>query len=430
MRRVVLSLLLLCSLAHANGRASLTNGVAFRPGDNDTVYLATTFGLLISHDSGCTFRWVCEQNIGYGGRWDPKYAIAADGTIFATTYEGLRVSRDGGCSFATAASTQNIWVDALDIGPDGRVWIGTATTGHTNDVFVSSDNGMTFQPTGMQSPEIWWKSVEVAPSNPQRVYVTGYQIADSPVAYLFRSDGKEWIPLPLTNVMYAAMPVLVVKAVDPTNPDIAYMASVGANPPSGDRLYRTTDGGMTWTDVLQTSNVIQDVVVKDDRVLVATQIVTAMTLMGGPTYESTNHGESFGILANAPQLACLGLHPDGKTLYGCGANWEPDFKSLARSVDNGATWEKVWRFVEIAGAVQCPEGTVQHDTCETTIWDCPTCPTDLKRQFGAKGPACGVQPEADMTPVKKDGCCAAAAGPSAMWGLTVLALLLRRRRRR
>ena len=429
MRRAVLSLLLMCSIAHANGRSPLTNGIALKPGDDQSIYLATTFGLLISHDNGCTFRWVCEQNIGYGGQWDPKYAIATDGTIFATTFEGLRVSRDGGCSFTTAASTQGVWIDALDIGPDGTVWIGTATTGSTNDVFASTDNGMTFQSKGMLSPEIWWKSVKVAPSNASRVYITGYKVADSPTAYFYRSDGAGgWTPSPLTDVMYASTPVLLVKAIDPTNPDIVFMTSIGANPPSGDRLYRSTDGGMTWTDVLDTTSTIHDVIIKDQHVLVATQVQTTQALMGGPAFESTNGGTSFQALAGAPQLACLAQRPDG-TLLGCGANWDPDYKAVARSIDNGATWEKVWRFVEIAGAVSCPEGTVQHDTCDVTLWDCPTCMTDLKRQFGAKGPACGVQPDATVPAKKPDGCCSASGGPAAMWSLSVLALLLRRRRR-
>lgn len=431
MRRAVLCLLLMCSIAYANGRSPLTNGIALRPGDDQSIYLATTFGLLISHDNGCTFRWVCEQNIGYGGQWDPKYAIATDGTIFATTFEGLRISRDGGCSFTTAASTQGVWIDALDIGPDGTVWMGTATTGATNDVFASTDNGMTFQSKGMLSPEIWWKSVKVAPSDASRVYITGYQVADSPTAYFYRSDGAGgWTPSPLTDVMYAATPVLLVKAIDPANPDIVYMSSIGANPPSGDRLYRSADGGMTWTDVLDTTSTIHDVIIKDQHVLVATQVQTTQALMGGPSFESTNGGTSFTPLASAPQLACLAQRPDG-TLLGCGANWEPDYKAVARSIDNGATWEKVWRFVEIAGAVSCPAGTVEHDTCDTTLWDCPTCMTDLKRQFGAKGPSCGVQPD-ETVPVKKpDGCCSASGGPAAtMWSLTVLAMLLRRRRRR
>jgi len=439
------AIVLAAAPAHANGRSPLTNGITLQPGDDQSIYLATTFGLLISHDDGCTFRWVCEQNIGYGGPWDPKYAVAMDGAIFATTFGGLRVSRDAGCSFTTATADlptgdpnriADIWIDALDIGPTGDVWAGTAETGHTNDVFVSKDNGRTFAGTGLLSPEIWWKSIKVAPSNPQRVYATGYQIANTPTAYLKISAnaGTSWTDSPLANVMYASTPVILVKAVDATNPDIVYMTSIGANPPSGDRLYRSSDGGVTWTDVLDTSATIHDVVIKGQTVTVATQIQTTQALMGGPPYQSSDGGATFTQLANAPQLACLAQRPDG-TILGCGANWDPDYKAVARSIDNGATWTKVWRFVELAGAVQCPVGTVEHDTCDVTLWDCPTCASDLKRQFGAKGPSCGASSTdvaGDATPKKSGGCCDASTGApiGAIWSLLVLGWIMRSRRRR
>jgi hypothetical protein len=446
MRRLVLASLLVMGIAagvaHANGRSPQTIGIYPKPGDPQTVYLATTFGLLETTDEGCTFRWMCEQSIGYGGTWDPFYAIGSDGTIFATTFDGLRISRDAGCTFTTATAElpandpnriADIWIDALDIGPTGEIWVGTAETGHTNDVFVSGDNGVTFTSRGMLSPEIWWKSVKVAPSNPATVYITGYQVAGTPTAYFYRTtnEGMQWTPSPLANVMYASTPVIRVKAVDPTNPDVVYLASEGSNEITGDRLYRSADGGMTWTEVLATTATIHDVVIRDaQNVIVSTQQKTASSIMGGPAYVSTDGGKSFNPLANAPQLACVAKRADG-TLFGCAANWDPDFKAVAKSTDGGATWDKVWRFVEIAGAVQCADGTVQHDTCDVALWDCPSCQTDLKRQFGAKGPSCGAA-AADppiTQPPKKDGCCDAGTGAQAslLWVLVLGWWLTRRR---
>ena len=46
--------LALAGPVHANGRAPLTTGIVLRPGHPNTIYLATTFGLLISDDDGCT----------------------------------------------------------------------------------------------------------------------------------------------------------------------------------------------------------------------------------------------------------------------------------------------------------------------------------------------------------------------------------------
>src|SRR5262245_31828515 len=195
----------LASGAGANGRPPVSNGIYFRPQDARSIYVRSTFGLLVSFDEGCSFRWVCEQAIGYGGQFDPKYAVATDGTIFATTFTGLRVSRDGGCTWATATSEKpagdpgriaGIWVDALDIAPNDQVWVATAESGRPNNVYRSTDGGQTFEPRNLLSQMIWWKSVQVAPTNAQRVYVTGYQVASPTSAHFLRSDdaGGQWQP--------------------------------------------------------------------------------------------------------------------------------------------------------------------------------------------------------------------------------------------
>jgi hypothetical protein len=439
-----LALVALAGIAQANGRPPATNGVAFAPADPSSILIRSTFGLLISRDDGCSFHWVCEKAIGYGGEFDPKYAVAVDGTIFATTFEGLRVSRDGGCSWLTATddNTKNlsgIWIDALDIGPDGTVWVATAESAGANDVFSSSDNGVTFTPRGQQSATIWWKSVKVAPSNKQRVYLSGYQVAGvlpdggqaTPTAHLRRSDdnGATWVPLELfgsrrdpPDMKFGPTPIVLVAAVDPKQPDTLLLISIGANGSRGDRLYRSTDAGYSFTEVLATADPIRDTLfAQDGSVYVAT--LTA-------SFKSTTNGLSFSPLTGSPQLACLGQRSDGK-LFGCGANWEPDFKAVAVSPDNTGSWTKQFRFVELAGPLQCAAGTTSAQQCD------PAWPS-LQQQFAATGPAtCGIQPdvEVDVTPVTpKDpgGCCDAgdAGVPLVAAGFAVGWLVLLRRRRK
>ncbi|HEY0255118.1 MAG TPA: hypothetical protein VGC41_26505, partial [Kofleriaceae bacterium] len=280
---IVASIAAVASTALANGRPPLTNGVKFKAGDPHTMYIATTFGLLVSHDDGCTMNWVCEQNIGYGGEWDPKYAIAPDGTIFATTYTGLRVSHDGGCSFTTATSElapgspnriADIWIDALDVGPTGLVWVGTAESGQPNEVYLSQDNGVSFNALGLMSPTIFWKSLRAAPTNLARAYVSGYEVA-TPAAHVLRTDnmGGAWTPSPLANVMYGSTPLLLIVAVDPVNADVVYMISQGSYQGSGDRLYRSSDAGMTWADVFDSTGPIKDVVVADSTTVYVTTMM-------------------------------------------------------------------------------------------------------------------------------------------------------------
>ena len=221
---------------------------------------------------------------------------------------------------------------------------------------------------------------------------------------------------------FGSTPLVYAVGVDHGNPDVVFMSSIGANPPSGDRLYRSADGGTTWSEVLATTQPIVDVTIEQaGTVLVAT--------LGGGSFQSSSDGTTFAPMTNPPQLAGVGQRGDG-AIYGCGANWEPDNKAIAKSTD-GITWSKVFRFVELAGPVDCPAGTPEHDTCGSQ-WP------SVQQQFGATGPtACNGEPTADNTPAPKKtgGCCDAGdasldqLGQLGLFALACGARTLRRRRR-
>lgn len=415
--------------ASANGRPPASVSIASRKNGRD-ILVATTFGVLLSKDDGCSFQWLCEQSIGYGGTFDPKYAIGDDGTIYATTFEGLRVSRDGGCTFRTATeglpasdpgALDGIWVDAIDLAPGGDVWLATAESGRYNDVYRSRDQGRTFQPMGLHSAAIWWKSVKISHADPQRIYVGGYQIAGTapgggqmpPTAHLRRSDdgGATWRPMPLTGIALAATPVIHVMAIDPANADVLFLRSTAAVPPAGDKLYRSGDGGATWSEVLSLSEPILGVSIHAGSILVAAG-------MGG-AYSSSD-GKAFTAVADAPHLSCIDERGDGSVLA-CGANWEPDFFAAASSKD-GRDWKKLVRFAEMTGPLSCPEGTVQRDTCELSMWP------SMREQFGATGPGRSCPAVEEPAPPARGGsgggCCDGGGGPSGAAGAAMMLLAL------
>jgi hypothetical protein len=200
-----------------------------------------------------------------------------------------------------------------------------------------------------------------------------------------------------------------------------YIVSVGANGPEGDRLYRSTDGGTTFAEVLATSQPISNVLIRD--------ATTVLAVSGSGTFRSGDGGATFGPADPAPKLGCLGARPDG-TLIGCAANWDPDFMAVGQSAD-GAQWEKIFRFIELAGPLSCPAGTPGHDVCEQELWPV------LKMQFGAKGPTCGApDPEVDavVDPPGSGGCCDTGGGSPLGFGLLSLlaawVICFPRRRRR
>src|SRR5262247_2867261 len=100
MRKLVLASLIVAPAApaFANGRAPATSTINFRQGNDDEIAAGMTFGLLVSHDGGANWDYMCEDAVGYGGMYDPDYAYNATGSLAATTFDGAKIDRDM-CTF-------------------------------------------------------------------------------------------------------------------------------------------------------------------------------------------------------------------------------------------------------------------------------------------------------------------------------------------
>jgi photosystem II stability/assembly factor-like uncharacterized protein len=390
--------------ARANGRFPATVSVTFQPGNDQAIWLGATFGLLHSGDDGATWTWICEQNIGYTGVYDPTYAVSPAGTLFATTPEGLRISRDEGCSFTTfGAPLVDHWIADVQVGPDGAIWVATSTTGMVNDVFVSRDDGKTFVSANLMAPRAWWKSIRIAPGDPDRVYVAGYQIEDGaidggngepdPLLWRTTDGGMSWTQAPFPTESQSQLRLL---AVSPENPDVLF-ARFDVPPP--ELLYRSDDAGDNFVPVAELHDDILGTVIRPDGTVLAGSQTGAEPKLG-ELFISTDGGTVFTPSANPLRVACLGERVDGD-LFACGANWTPDQMALGRSTD-GQTWEKVVRFSELDGPKECPAGSPQQTIC-TPLWPGLACQLGLCPDAGpridastpppppnGKGCGCGV----------------------------------------
>ena len=432
---VAAALLAAPAVASANGRPPATVSVEHGPGDTDSIFVGVTFGLLVSRDDGDTFRWVCEDAIGYGGRYDPDYEVGPDGALWATTFDGLQVSRDGGCSFETIDSPLlDQWIADVEVAPDGRVFAVTANGGDSNDVYVSTD-GVSFSSVDRYIEDGWWKSLQIAPLGdtedaPLRLYLTGYKapqeqegdagtVPHSALLYSSDDGGATWQKLALDDLEFGNVPQLFVEAVSPTDPDVVFARVLGVNGATGDAIFRSADAGETWTRVLDMEDTISAFVVREDG---ATAI--AGTVNDGVQI-STDGGETWTAADEQPEMACVGERDDG-TLFSCGANYEPDRFALARSPD-GQCWERVLRFSEIAGPLQCDPGTVQHDTCEVEKWPMTCVQLGVCEQPDG-GPS--TAPDAGTAVVGDDGKGGCLGCNVALAGLVLVVPRRRRRRHR
>ncbi len=144
----------------------------------------------------------------------------------------------------------------------GRVAAATGVPGRPNEfyfgavnggVWKSIDAGRVWRPVFDAQPVASIGAICVAPSAPDVVYVgSGESSLRDSVGYgngMYKSTdaGLTWTHLGLENTQHIGK-----IAVDPRNPDVAFVAAIGhlyaANPDRG--VFRTTDGGKSWTKVL------------------------------------------------------------------------------------------------------------------------------------------------------------------------------------
>jgi photosystem II stability/assembly factor-like uncharacterized protein len=120
-------------------------------------------------------------------------------------------------------------------------------------VWESTNAGRTWEPIFDREDVGSIGAIAVAPSDPKTMYVgTGEADMRSDVAYgngvyVSRDAGKTWQHAGLEDTMQIGAIV-----VDPRDANVAYVAALGhayaANPQRG--VFKTTDGGKTWTKVL------------------------------------------------------------------------------------------------------------------------------------------------------------------------------------
>ncbi|NBC18464.1 MAG: glycosyl hydrolase, partial [Bacteroidetes bacterium] len=153
----------------------------------------------------------------------------------------------------TLSGPTNIGGRVVDVAFDPQTPSTIYAAAATGGVFKSTDSGQTWHPIFDAQPILSIGDLAVAPSNPQTLYVGtgeangGHNNFAGAGLYKSTDGGATWTFLGLERTVSIGR-----IRVHPSDPDRVYVAAAGSyfspNPERG--VYRTTDGGQTWEQVL------------------------------------------------------------------------------------------------------------------------------------------------------------------------------------
>jgi len=237
------------------------------------------------------------------------------------------------------------------------VYVGVAAGG----VWKTTNNGTTWEPVFDKEAVSTIGDIAIAPSDPSIVWVGSGEPNNRQSSswgdgiYKSTDAGKTWKNMGLAETHHIGRVV-----IHPKNPEVVYAAALGhlwgANPERG--VYKTSDGGKTWTQVLKISN---DTGVSDlamdpespDTLYAAayTRRRTPFGFNGGGTeagiYKTTDGGATWKKLSkglpyeNGGETGRIGLdiyRKDPNIVY---ALVQHDKGGIYRSEDKGESWKKM-----------------------------------------------------------------------------------------
>ena len=249
--------------ALANGRFPESQRLLEHPGNPDRLYLTATFGLLVTEDRGKNWYTICEEAFALKFlEGDPLLEVMPDGSLIGGIYDTLNRSTDCGCTWKTtlAAGAKEYVVDLSVDRSTGAVLalVADSTTLPTRfSVFESMDRGQTWKKLSDLPVEIVnGLTIDVAPSNSSRVYVSGLTRTDPAnpaVALLAVSNdhGATWQTREIQGAGASAGPYIA--AVDATHPDRLYVRTDEwldfGDYAANDALLYSDDAGQTWREL-------------------------------------------------------------------------------------------------------------------------------------------------------------------------------------
>jgi photosystem II stability/assembly factor-like uncharacterized protein len=464
---VAAALSLSTGTARANGRLPAANQLVISPTDPNFMALRATFGVIVSHDGGQSWYWICETATGYDAQeiQDPSLGITSNNSLIVGLREGLAVSHDNECDWhyvsGPLGSTPIVDVVTRPDMPSTILALSSKATGtddagdttFTSQVWTSTDNGETWAATGTPLPSSYiLETIEVAATDDNRIYVSGVTGAgNTAVATMFVSnDGAmTWTPrnIPAPTFDPTGDTSIFVSAVDPTDEDIVYIRTIGS---INYKLIVSNDAGQTFYTAFEEPHNLSGFALSADGSTIFVGGPSVGLFSAPKTLMLTQSSFTAKNAQNPIDMTCLAR--SGTTLLACSSIKTGPFL-LGESMDNGANFTSILQTSQLCGPLTCISDAAEYE-CNFE-WPPWMQTFDITEACGAEpNPDSGTTSDSGTKPVKDAsvnpdaasgndasgggssgcGCDTASLDVGGVGGLGVLlgaiALMLRRRRTR
>lgn len=446
------AILFASSVAMANGRFPAANRIVLSPSEPDLVIVRATYGVLRSQDEGATWSFLCEGALGLPqmATEDPALGLTAAGALVAGVLipPGLDVSNDQGCTWSCvggALAGQAIADLAVRAETPATVVALTMPTDDAGEpgpsaVFQSTDDGANWSQLGQAlDPSLLVTTVDVAPSDPHRLYVSAVRgFGPGRTASLFVSldDGTTWTEesVPLDTTVEA---FIYIGGVDPEDADRLYIRTGATKGQSGaTRLLVSVDAGRSFQVGLTLTGQMLGFALSPD----------GEKIYAGGNIDGLFVGErETGAFVRTPSVVRGGdggpvdIHVEclatrGSELWACAD--EPSGFIAGVSTDDGMTFEPRLHLASIGAALPCAASPSSALACgaDAGASQCGGMPFEqlcLSLGCSDAGPPATVPAPASWE--ARGGCSSVAspgAGLLAATGASAALAMARRRRRR
>jgi photosystem II stability/assembly factor-like uncharacterized protein len=241
------------------------------------------------------------------------------------------------------------------IGDSGTFYFGSPLGG----IWKTTSAGVTWVPVFDRETSVdSVGAIQVAPSDANIVYAgAGDPIGGSLGNGMWKSSdaGESWQHIGLEDTVKIDSII-----VDPADPKLVIVSALGDATHHGGGVYRSTDGGLSWTNVLKPDGYdgtrdLQYAFDEPSVMLAATQGTGGERGAGGAAgdrgprarskpalaFKSTDEGKTWTQIKIPPYegrvALAVAMHTKGQRMYIIGANIE-NGSGLYRSDDGGATW--------------------------------------------------------------------------------------------